>query len=115
MGAIIPAHPMHIEHKHMVGKAEAIRRIDTLLDGLMRQPPGGITIQEVSKSWSDGVLNFSFKAKKGFFGVPLSGTIQVSDDSATMDCDLPALVTTFVSEDKIRNDISRHLAGLFPV
>jgi hypothetical protein len=106
---------MHIEHRHTVGKAEAIRRIDTLLDGLMRQPPGGITIQDVSKSWSDGVLNFSFKAKKGVFGVTLSGTVQVSDDSATMDCDLPGLVTTFVSEDKIRNDISRHLAGLFPV
>ena len=106
---------MHIERNHNVGKAEAIRRIDTLLDDLMRrQPPGGVMIQDAAKSWSDNLMNFSFKAKKSFFGVAIAGTIRVNDDLVAMDFDVPGLVATFVSEDKIRDVITRELDRLFP-
>jgi hypothetical protein len=106
---------MHIERIHNVGKTEAVRRIDTLLDDLMRRPPpGGVTVQEVSKSWSDNILNFSFRAKKSFFGATISGAIRVGDNSVAMDCDLPGMVTTFVPEDKIRETIHRQLDRLFP-
>jgi hypothetical protein len=106
---------MHIEPNHNVGKEEAIRKIDTFLDDLMRrQFPGGVTIEEPSKSWSDNAMRFSFKAKKGFVGTTISGIIRVNDDSVAMDSDLPGLVTTFVSEDKIRNVINEQLDSLFP-
>jgi len=106
---------MHIERNHNVGKTEAIRRIDTLLDNLMRrQPPGGVTIQDATKSWSENLMNFSFKAKKSFIGVAISGLVRVEDDSVAMDFDVPGLVTTFVSEDKIRDVITRELDRLFP-
>ena len=105
---------MHIERTHNVGKKEAIHKIDTFLDELMRrQFPGGVAIKEASRSWSDNAMRFSFKAKKGFFGTTISGVIRVNDDSVVMDCDLPGVVTAFVSEDQIRNVINEQLDGLF--
>jgi len=106
---------MHIERRHNVGKEEAIHKINTFLDDLMRrQFPGDITIKEPSRSWSDDAMRFSFKAKKGFFGATISGVIRVNDDSVIMDSDLPGVVTAFVSEDNIRNVINEQLDGLFP-
>jgi hypothetical protein len=106
---------MHIERNHNVGKEEAIHKINVFLDDLMRrQFPGGVTIKEPSKSWSDNAMNFSFNAKKGFFGTTISGVIRVNDDSVVIDSDLPGLVTTFLSEDKIRDAINEQLDSLFP-
>ena len=104
---------MHIERNHNVGKSEAIRRIDTLLDDLMRRPPpGGVTLQDATRSWSDNLMNFAFKAKKGFFGVTISGVVRVDDNLVAMDFEVPGLVATFVSEDKIRETITQQLDGL---
>jgi hypothetical protein len=106
---------MYIERRHNVGKEEAIHKIDSFLDDLIRCPfPGGITIKEPFKSWSDKGMYFSFKARKGFIGTTISGVIRVNDDSVIMDSDLPGLVTTFVSEDTIRDVINKQLDGLFP-
>jgi hypothetical protein len=106
---------MHIERNHNVGKEQAILKIDAFLDDLMRhQFPGGVTIKEPSKSWSDNAMRFSLKAKKGFIGTTISAVIRVNDDSVVVDSDLPGLVTTFVSEDKIRNVINEQLDSLFP-
>src|SRR5438067_13894555 len=106
---------MYIERRHNVGKEEAIQKIDSFLDDLMRrQFPSGVTIKELFKSWSDDAMHFSFKVRKGFIGATISGVIRVSDDSVIMDSDLPGLVTAFVSEDKIRNVINEQLVGLFP-
>ncbi len=106
---------MHIERNHDLGKEDAVHKIDSFLDDLMsRQVPGGITIEEPSKSWSDNVMRFSFKAKRGFFGTTISGAIHVNDDSLVMHSDLPGLVTAFVSEDKIRNVINQQLENVFP-
>jgi Putative polyhydroxyalkanoic acid system protein (PHA_gran_rgn) len=105
---------MHIERRHNVGKKEAIHKIDTFLDDLMRRKfPGDVAIKEVSRSWSDNAMRFSFKAKKGFFGTTISGVISVNDDSVVMDSDVPGLVTAFVSEDQIRNVIDEQLDDLF--
>ncbi|PYK15266.1 MAG: hypothetical protein DME55_13905 [Verrucomicrobia bacterium] len=92
----------------------SIHKIDSFLDDLMRrQFPGDVAIKEASKSWSDDVMRFSFKAKKSFFGATISGVIRVNDDSVVMDSDLPGFVTAFVSEDQIRNVINEQLGGLF--
>jgi hypothetical protein len=101
---------MHIEREHKVGKAEAVRKIDALLDALTRQElPAGVTIKEAFKSWSENVMQFSFKAKKSFFGATISGIIRIDDDSIILDADVPALVTAFVSEDQIKGVINEQL------
>jgi Putative polyhydroxyalkanoic acid system protein (PHA_gran_rgn) len=106
---------MYIERSHNVGKEEAIHKIDSFLNDLLRRPfPGGVTVKEPFKSWSDDAMHFSFKARKGFISVMISGIIRVNDDSVIMDSDLPGLVTAFVSEDTIRNVINKQLDGLFP-
>lgn len=104
---------MHLERNHTVGQAEAIRRIDTFLDGILRRdPPAGIAITDVARNWSENVMNFSFKAKKSFFGATISGVVRVNDTSVVMDADLPGLVTTFVPEDQIRGTINKQLDEL---
>jgi hypothetical protein len=106
---------MYIERKHNLGKEEAIHKIDSFLDDLMRrQFPGSVTIKEPFKSWSDETMHFSFKARKGFIGATISGVIRVNDDSVIMDSDLPGLVTAFVSEETIRDVINKRLDRLFP-
>ena len=106
---------MHIERSHNVSKEKARHKIDTFVDDLMRrQFPGAVTVKEPSKSWSDNAMRFSFKAKKGFIGTTISGVIRVNDDTVVIDSDLPGLVTTFVSEAKIRDVINEQLDGLFP-
>jgi hypothetical protein len=106
---------MHIERNHNVSKEEAIHKIDTFLDELMRrQFPDGVKITESSKSWSDNAMHFSFKPKKGLIGTTISGVIRVSDNCVVVDSDLPGLVTMFVSEDKIRNVVNEQLNSLFP-
>ena len=106
---------MHLEHKHNVGQADAIRKIDAGLDDLLARPlPGGVAVTEVSRDWSDHTLHCSFRAKKGVFGTVIAAVIRVHDHSVEMDCDLPGLVTTFVAEDKIQEVIHRQLDGLFP-
>ena len=105
---------MHIERSHNVGKEQAIHKIDTFVDDLIhRQFPGGVTIKEPSKIWFENGMRFSFKAKKGFIGTTISGVVHVNDDSVVIDSDLPGVVTTFISEDKIRDVINEQLASLF--
>jgi hypothetical protein len=106
---------MHIERLHYVGKEEAVRKINALLDDLMRRPlPAGVTVKDVSRNWSDNTLQFSVQAQKGFLSTTLSGVLRVNDNSVVLDCDLPGLVTTFVAEDKIRDAIHQQLDDLFP-
>jgi hypothetical protein len=105
---------MHIERRHNVRKEEAIHKIDTFLDDLMRrQFPADVAIREPSKSWSDNVMSFSFRAKKAFIGATISGVIRVNDHSVVIDSELPKLVTALVSEDKIRDVINEQLGSLF--
>ena len=104
---------MHIERPHQLGQAEAIRRIDTFLDNLMQRPlPGGVTIQDPSKTWAGHVMTFSFKAKKGWVGATIAGTLRVEEQTVVLDSALPGMVTAFLHEDQIRASISEQLDGI---
>jgi hypothetical protein len=106
---------MHIERHHKIEKAEAIRKVDGLMDDLMRRGlPQGVTIKEVSKTWSENTLRFSFKAQKSFFGATISGVIRVEDECVIFDAALPGLITTFVPEDKIEDALNKEFDSLFP-
>jgi hypothetical protein len=101
---------MHIEREHKVGKAEAVRKIDTLLDALTTQPlPAGVTIKDATHVWSADIMQFSFRAKKSFFGATISGVIQVGEDSLKLDADVPGIVTAFVSEEQIKGMINEQI------
>ena len=57
-------------------------------------------------------MQFSFKAKKGWLGATITGSLRVTDQAVILDSDLPGLVTTFVSEEDIRALIDRQLDDL---
>ena len=104
---------MRIERDNTLGQPEAIRRIDTFLDELMQRPlPSGLHIKDPNKMWLANLMNFSFKAKKGWLGTTIDGSILVTDQSVVFDSDLPGLVTTFVSEEAIRNLINQEFDDL---
>ena len=105
---------MHIERNHNLGQPEAIRRIDSFLDGLMSRPfPGGVTIQDPARSWFGNTMSFSFRAKKGWVGATIAGTLRVTDETVVLESALPGLVTAFMSEDEIAAVINRQFDTLF--
>ncbi|HTY89072.1 MAG TPA: polyhydroxyalkanoic acid system family protein [Candidatus Acidoferrum sp.] len=106
---------MHIEHQHQIGATEAIGRINTLLDRVLAGPfPGGVTVQEVSRTWSANILNFSSRVRKGVFGARITGVLRVSDDAVMLDLDVPGWAASLVGEDKIKETIRQQLEELFP-
>ncbi len=104
---------MQIEQPHDLGEAKAITRIDHFLDDLMRrQPPGGVTIKDAWKEWDGNRMNFSFAAGKGFLSTTISGVMEVMEDRVVLTSKLPALVRSFVGEDRIRDVIARELGRI---
>jgi hypothetical protein len=102
---------MRIEQEHRLGQAEAIRRIDTVLDDLMtREPPGGITISNAWKNWNGNRMEFSLSAGKGPFRTTVSGTMLVTDDRVLVQSELPGIVRSFVGEDRVAGVLQRELA-----
>jgi hypothetical protein len=100
---------MRIEQPHALGKKEVIDRVDRLLDRLIQAPPGGATITEVRKRWEGQRLTLSFAIARGFFGASFSGTMDVTDDRVVVDAELPALVKSFVGEERVRQMVAEHL------
>ncbi len=103
---------MRIEHPHALGREEAARRIDHLLDRLAEQPPGGVAINDAVKQWEGSLMRFSFTAAKGGFGTSIRGRLEVSDDRVVVEADLPALVKAFVGEARVERAISGGLGDV---
>jgi hypothetical protein len=104
---------MQIRKTHKLGKAAAIQRIDHFLEGLLRRPmPAGVHVKHPSKSWSNGVMSFSARLSKGFLGTTIQGEVEVTDDEVILDAEVPAMVRTFVGEDKIRHVIEQQIDAL---
>jgi hypothetical protein len=105
---------MQITKEHKTSKDQAIKKIDSFLNDLMaREFPAGVKIKDPQKEWRGSVMNFSFRAKKGFAGTTISGTVQVTDTQVILDSVLPGIVTTFVSEDKVKEVIVKQFNELF--
>ncbi len=105
---------MQIIKKHGTTKNEAIKKIDSFLNDLMKKDfPAGIKIKDPQKNWNGSVMNFSFRAKKRIVGITISGTVSVNDAEVKLDSTLPGMVTTFVSEDKVKDVITKQFEELF--
>ena len=50
-------------------------------------------------------MSVSFKAKKGFIRLNVTGKVTVDEDVVIIEIDLPTVVTSFVSEDQIRSTL----------
>ena len=105
---------MHIERNYNDEKTSAIQKIDSFLDGLMkRQFPGGVTVQNPSKTWTGDQMQFSFGIKQGWLiNATITGQIRVSDNLIVMDGALPWQLKMF--QGQIEQVINNQLACLFP-
>ena len=105
---------MHLELDHNCSQQEAIQKLDGFLDVLLHQPlPGNVEIQDGNRKWIENVMEFSFVARKGFFATGIRGTIEVTANQVILDSSLPSVVTMFLGEEKIKNEILQHLGVLF--
>ena len=104
---------MVISVEHSLDQQEAKRKIDNLLNQLtLKDFPGGVKIKNPEKSWGGNTMNFSFKAKRGLLGVTISGNIQMQPGKVTLTSKLPGMVTSFVSEEKIKEVIEKEAKDL---
>jgi hypothetical protein len=104
---------VRVERPHALGQDQAIRKIDSFLDELLARPlPSGIQVEDARKTWTGNRMEFSFRAKKGFFGTDIRGTMDVTDAGVVLDAELPALVASFVGEERVRDLIARQLDAL---
>lgn len=105
---------MQIIKRHGTTKNEAIKKIDSFLNDLMKKDfPAGVKIKNPEKTWRANVMFFSFRAKKGIAGTTISGNVSVNDTEVKLDSSLPGIVTTFVSEDKVKEVIAKQFDELF--
>jgi hypothetical protein len=103
---------MRIEQPHSLGQAVAISRIDAFLEQVVQNPPGGVTVKDARKTWNGNRMSFSFTAARGFFGTTIQGVMDVFDDKVVVESELPALVQSFLGEEKVRQAIAGGLGKM---
>lgn len=105
---------MHIELNHKTEQKTAVSKIDNFLTELMKKDfPGGVKIKNPEKEWNGSKMNFSFRAKKGLMGITLKGSIIVTGEKIILDCEIPGMLKTFVSEDKSEEVITNQVNEIF--
>jgi hypothetical protein len=100
-----------VPHNTTVEDAIAIvdRSADKLFDGAT---DGAVELAERKKGWRGPLMEFSLVARVGFIALPISGMVVVDEVYVTVHCELPALVKTFVGEDKIKASVERKVRGM---
>lgn len=99
---------MIVERTHELPSDVVKDRIDSVMDELLRHPPGNVIVSDVFRAWDGDKLRFRFSATKKLFGplqktVSIEGVVMVTADSVRLESQLPALV----SEDDIRRVLER--------
>ena len=99
---------MIVERTHSLPGDVVKQRIDSVLDELLRHPPGNVIVSDVARAWDGDRLRFRFSATKKLFGplqktVSIEGVVTVKGDVVRLECQLPALVR----EDDVRRVLER--------
>jgi putative polyhydroxyalkanoate system protein len=94
-----------VSREHGVTKEEAKRKLDGFLKEMLQQY--GSQVPEHSHEWASDTMKFSGKAS----GVRLSGTVEVTDTTVTVEVDLPLLARIF--ETQVRGRSQEALDTIF--
>jgi hypothetical protein len=98
---------------HHTTVEEAILIVDRSANDLFDGAGGGaVELVERKKGWNGPLMDFSLTARLGFISLPISGNVVVDEVNVTVHCELPALVKTFIGEDKIRAGVERKVRGM---
>ena len=103
---------MRVTISHKKPKQEVVRIVDQNVNEMMKGLASGpVQIADMERNWKGDVMNFSFKAKAGFFSVPIVGFIEVNEKEVIIDADLPGIVTKLIPEEKIRAGLEGKIRG----
>ncbi len=98
---------------HHTSVEQAIGIVDRSADSLFEGAAGGsVELVDRKRVWNGPLMDFSLTAQVGFIALPISGKVAVDVVNVTNQCDLPALVKTFIGEDKISANIERKVRGM---
>ena len=77
----------NMEVPHALGRAAAVERLQQFIDKVRTRSD----VSDLTESWTDNVLNFSFKT----FGLTVEGSATVEDGRVLMDGKLPLAAAPF--------------------
>ncbi len=106
---------MKITLPHYTTQQEAIKKIDDSLNELMKQKFHGVDIIDPEKNWDGNIMRFSFTVQRLFLTLDFAGTVIVTNQEVIGEGDVPPIVTTFFSEDKIRKTIKEKFNDIFNI
>jgi hypothetical protein len=93
---------MHVIVVHKQNQEDAVKIIDQSIDRLIQSiPAGSVKIIDQERTWNGSTMTFSFKGRKGIFVTTIRGTVAVTDKDVTIDAEIPGIIKTFVSDQKI--------------
>lgn len=88
------AKPLTVVIPHQLGRQEARRRIETGIHSLKKQFEGKVAA--IEEKWQDDRLAFNVQA----LGQGVSGTVDIGDDSATVEVQLPWMLQMIAEKAK---------------
>jgi len=97
---------LRVSRVHGMTKADALKRVDVLLPQLLGQ--FGSQVSDVHHHSLDSTMEFSFRTR----GVHLNGTLEVTDNTVTLDMGIPFPFTLF--QGQIETAVGEKLADYFP-
>lgn len=98
---------------HYTTIREAVVIVDRSADGLFESvTSSSVRLANRRRGWSGPRMDFSLTARVGFISMPIAGKVIIDDLNVTVHCDLPAVVKTFVGEDKIRAGVERKIRAM---
>jgi hypothetical protein len=104
---------VRITVSHNKGQKEAMRAVNGAADQILRPDlPGPVKFSSTNRKWDGSTLNFTLSASLGPVSVPIHGKIIVTETDITIDCDLPNLLTQFVSERSLESGMAAKIRGL---
>jgi hypothetical protein len=104
---------VRITIEHHRTREEAIAEVNKAMQRLETfTPPPPFSMQGFQRSWTGSELTFTVNV--GFAGVksPVEGEVWVTEKDLTIDCKLPAFLTSLVPEEKLRAGVESKVRGL---
>jgi hypothetical protein len=87
--------------------------VDDSTDQLFGGMPGmPLQIVDYQKNWDGSTMHFSFIGKVGIFKTPLRGTVVVTDNDVTVELELPGLLQSVISPQKLEESMKSRVRGL---
>jgi len=97
---------MIIRREHSLPVKIVRQRIESAISSALDSPPGGATVVETAKSWSNDVMSFRVKARRRILGlsktVIISGTVAVTAEHVTVTLAIPTIVKAVIGESRVR-------------